>query len=156
MIGTIYGSEEPDRYVLIGNHRDSWVNGAIDAGTGTSVTAEIGRVLGELLKTGWRPRRTIKVRQLETYSHRAIFNWISKVIWNYLSFPLHHSMIGREIKLAPFSKPIRRKAESNRDFSITHAFLRFPALLVICSFYLKLALASGELNLLSDQEISQG
>lgn len=79
VIGTIYGKEEPDRYVLIGNHRDAWVHGAIDASTGTSATAEIGRVLGELLKTGWRPRRTIKVRQLETYSHGVIFNRISKL-----------------------------------------------------------------------------
>ena len=61
VIGTIYGSEEPDRYVLIGNHRDSWVHGAVDASTGTSVTAEIGRVLGELKKSGWKPRRSIKV-----------------------------------------------------------------------------------------------
>lgn len=96
VIGTIYGKEEPDRYVLIGNHRDAWVHGAIDASTGTSVTAEIGRVLGELLKTGWRPRRTIKVRQLETYSHGVIFNRISKVIRNYLSFALHRSVIGVE------------------------------------------------------------
>ncbi|KAJ7386505.1 hypothetical protein OS493_008640 [Desmophyllum pertusum] len=61
VIGTIYGREEPDRYVLIGNHRDSWVYGAIDASTGTAVTTEIARVLGELKKSGWRPRRTIKV-----------------------------------------------------------------------------------------------
>lgn len=63
VIGTIYGREEPDRYVLIGNHRDSWVYGAIDASTGTSVTAEIARVLGEMKKSGWRPRRTIKVKE---------------------------------------------------------------------------------------------
>lgn len=62
VIGTIYGREEPDRYVLIGNHRDSWVHGAIDASTGTAATTEIARVLGELKKSGWRPRRTIKVK----------------------------------------------------------------------------------------------
>ena len=57
----MYGSVEPDRYVLIGNHRDSWVYGAVDAGTGTAVTNEIARGLGELKKAGWKPRRTIKV-----------------------------------------------------------------------------------------------
>ena len=62
VIGTIYGREEPDRYVLIGNHRDSWVYGAVDASTGTAVITEIARVLGELKKSGWRPRRTIKVK----------------------------------------------------------------------------------------------
>ena len=64
VIGTIYGREEPDRYVLIGNHRDAWVYGAVDPSTGTAVTAEIARVLGELIKKGWRPRRTIKVKKI--------------------------------------------------------------------------------------------
>ena len=63
VIGTIYGSVEPDRFVLIGNHRDAWVYGAVDASTGTTVTTEIARGLGELKKAGWKPRRTIKVRE---------------------------------------------------------------------------------------------
>ena len=63
VIGTIYGREEPDRYVLIGNHRDAWVYGAVDASTGTTVTTEIARVLGEMKNSGWRPRRTIKVKK---------------------------------------------------------------------------------------------
>ena len=52
VIGTIYGKEEPDRWVLIGNHRDSCVFGAVDASSGTSATMEISRGLGELLKQG--------------------------------------------------------------------------------------------------------
>ena len=62
VIGTMYGSVESDRYVLIGNHRDSWVYRAVDASTGTTVTTEIARRLGELKKAGWEPRRTIKVK----------------------------------------------------------------------------------------------
>ena len=62
VIGTITGREEPDRYVFLGNHRDSWVYGAADATTGMSVQKETGRVLGRLVKEGgWRPRRTIKL-----------------------------------------------------------------------------------------------
>ena len=59
VIGQIRGAEEPDRYVLMGNHRDAWVFGAADAASGTSVLMEVSRGLGELLKSGWRPRRTI-------------------------------------------------------------------------------------------------
>uniref|UniRef100_A0A8C5A081 N-acetylated-alpha-linked acidic dipeptidase-like protein n=1 Tax=Gadus morhua TaxID=8049 RepID=A0A8C5A081_GADMO len=48
------------RYVIYGNHRDSWVHGAIDPSSGTSVMLEVTRVLGRLLKQGrWRPRRSI-------------------------------------------------------------------------------------------------
>lgn len=61
VIGTITGRLEPNRYVFLGNHRDSWVYGAADALTGMSVLTETGRVLGRLLKQGWRPRRTIKL-----------------------------------------------------------------------------------------------
>ncbi|XP_025032847.1 N-acetylated-alpha-linked acidic dipeptidase-like protein [Python bivittatus] len=60
VLGVIRGSVEPDRYVLYGNHRDSWVHGAIDPSSGTAVMLEITRILGKLVKKGkWRPRRTI-------------------------------------------------------------------------------------------------
>ena len=59
----MYGSVESDRYVLIGNHRDSWVYGAVDASSGTTLTTEIARGFGELKKAGWKPRRTIKVKK---------------------------------------------------------------------------------------------
>lgn len=41
-----------DRYVIYGNHRDSWVHGAVDPSSGTAVLLEISRVLGTLLKKG--------------------------------------------------------------------------------------------------------
>ncbi|XP_004641970.1 N-acetylated-alpha-linked acidic dipeptidase 2 isoform X1 [Octodon degus] len=59
VIGIIRGSEEPDRYVIVGGHRDSWVFGGIDPTTGTAVLQEIARSFGQLLSGGWRPRRTI-------------------------------------------------------------------------------------------------
>uniref|UniRef100_A0A8D0D0H6 Aminopeptidase NAALADL1 n=1 Tax=Sander lucioperca TaxID=283035 RepID=A0A8D0D0H6_SANLU len=60
VMGVIKGSVEPDRYVIYGNHRDSWVHGAIDPSSGTSVMLELTRVLGKMVKQGkWRPRRSI-------------------------------------------------------------------------------------------------
>ncbi|XP_045891609.1 aminopeptidase NAALADL1 [Micropterus dolomieu] len=60
VMGVIRGSVEPDRYVIYGNHRDSWVHGAIDPSSGTSVMLELSRVLGRMVKQGkWRPRRSI-------------------------------------------------------------------------------------------------
>uniref|UniRef100_A0A8C1DBZ2 N-acetylated alpha-linked acidic dipeptidase like 1 n=1 Tax=Cyprinus carpio carpio TaxID=630221 RepID=A0A8C1DBZ2_CYPCA len=60
VMGIIRGSVEPDRYVIYGNHRDSWVHGAIDPSSGTAVMLEITRVLGKMVKEGkWRPRRSI-------------------------------------------------------------------------------------------------
>ncbi|ELK13368.1 N-acetylated-alpha-linked acidic dipeptidase-like protein [Pteropus alecto] len=60
VLGIIRGAVEPDRYVMYGNHRDSWVHGAVDPSSGTAVLLEISRVLGTLLKKGtWRPRRSV-------------------------------------------------------------------------------------------------
>ncbi|XP_040833243.1 N-acetylated-alpha-linked acidic dipeptidase 2 isoform X3 [Ochotona curzoniae] len=59
VIGTITGSVEPDRYVILGGHRDSWVFGGIDPTSGTAVLQEIAQSFGKLITKGWKPRRTI-------------------------------------------------------------------------------------------------
>jgi N-acetylated-alpha-linked acidic dipeptidase len=59
VFGYITGSVEPDRYVMLGNHRDAWGYGAIDPSSGTAQLMEVVRSFGKMLKMGWRPRRTI-------------------------------------------------------------------------------------------------
>jgi N-acetylated-alpha-linked acidic dipeptidase len=59
VIGVARGSELPDELVIAGNHRDAWVYGAVDPNSGTAAMLEAAHGVGELLKTGWRPRRTI-------------------------------------------------------------------------------------------------
>src|ERR1019366_9493992 len=53
------GTDEPDKYVVLGNHRDAWVFGGVDPSSGTATQLELARVLGGLAKEGKRPRRTI-------------------------------------------------------------------------------------------------
>jgi N-acetylated-alpha-linked acidic dipeptidase len=59
VIATMRGSDEPDLWVLRGNHHDGWVNGAGDPVSGQVVLLEEARALGELAKQGWKPKRTI-------------------------------------------------------------------------------------------------
>ncbi len=59
VIGMIKGSEFPDEWVIRGNHHDAWVNGANDPISGQAALLEEAKSLGELMKTGWRPKRTI-------------------------------------------------------------------------------------------------
>jgi N-acetylated-alpha-linked acidic dipeptidase len=55
----IRGSEAPDEWVILGNHRDAWVYGGVDPSSGTAAMLEMTRNLGALLKQGIRPKRTM-------------------------------------------------------------------------------------------------
>nr|QHX41452.1 N-acetylated-alpha-linked acidic dipeptidase [Halisarca dujardinii]QIZ30868.1 N-acetylated-alpha-linked acidic dipeptidase [Halisarca dujardinii] len=59
VVGTIYGSQEPDHPVLLGNHRDAWTFGGADPNSGTATMLEVVRSLSLLRETGWRPGRTM-------------------------------------------------------------------------------------------------
>ncbi|MGA9391245.1 MAG: M28 family metallopeptidase [Candidatus Sulfotelmatobacter sp.] len=59
VIGRVHGSESPDEWVVAGNHRDAWVYGAVDPNSGTAAMLESVHGIGELLKSGWKPKRTM-------------------------------------------------------------------------------------------------
>jgi N-acetylated-alpha-linked acidic dipeptidase len=59
VVARIPGATDPDEWVVRGNHHDAWVNGAEDPISGMAPMLEEARALGELLKAGWKPRRTI-------------------------------------------------------------------------------------------------
>jgi N-acetylated-alpha-linked acidic dipeptidase len=59
VVARIPGATRPDEWIIFGNHHDAWVSGADDPISGASALMETARGLGELLKTGWRPSRTI-------------------------------------------------------------------------------------------------
>jgi N-acetylated-alpha-linked acidic dipeptidase len=59
VIATMPGSDAPDQWVIRGNHHDAWVNGADDPISGMAAELEEARMLGELHKQGWTPKRTI-------------------------------------------------------------------------------------------------
>jgi N-acetylated-alpha-linked acidic dipeptidase len=59
IIAKLNGSELPDEWVIRGNHHDAWVNGANDPLSGLAAEMEEARAIGELAKTGWRPKRTL-------------------------------------------------------------------------------------------------
>ncbi len=59
VISRIPGSVYPDEWIVRGNHHDAWVNGAVDPVAGLVAMLEEARSLGELLKQGWKPKRTI-------------------------------------------------------------------------------------------------
>ena len=59
VIAKIPGSTYPDEWVIRGNHHDAWVNGAEDPISGMVTVLEEARSMGELMKQGWKPKRTI-------------------------------------------------------------------------------------------------
>jgi N-acetylated-alpha-linked acidic dipeptidase len=59
VVGKIKGTDYPDDWVVVGNHRDAWVYGAVDPNSGTASMLEAVHGLGALLKSGWKPKRSI-------------------------------------------------------------------------------------------------
>jgi N-acetylated-alpha-linked acidic dipeptidase len=59
VIGKIPSTQHPDDWVVVGNHRDAWVYGAVDPNSGTAAMLEAVHGFGALLKSGWKPKRTI-------------------------------------------------------------------------------------------------
>lgn len=59
VIGRIPGTQNPDEWVVAGNHRDAWAYGAVDPNSGTAAMLEAVHGIGNLLKAGWKPKRTV-------------------------------------------------------------------------------------------------
>ena len=59
VIVRIPGSKYPDEWIIRGNHHDAWVNGADDPVSGAVAEMEEMRALSDLIKQGWKPKRTI-------------------------------------------------------------------------------------------------
>ena len=65
----IRGSEFPDEWIVLGNHRDAWVYGGVDPSSGTASQIELTRALGALRQAGVRPRRTIVMASWDGEEH---------------------------------------------------------------------------------------
>ena len=59
VIGKIKGTEDPENWVVVGNHRDAWVYGAVDPNSGTASMLEAVHGVGALIREGWKPKRSI-------------------------------------------------------------------------------------------------
>jgi N-acetylated-alpha-linked acidic dipeptidase len=59
VLGRLPGVVELDREVILGTHHDAWTFGGVDPGSAGAVLLELARVLGELRREGWRPRRSM-------------------------------------------------------------------------------------------------
>ena len=78
----IRGSEEPDRYVLLGNHRDAWTYGAVDPNSGTAVLLDIARRYALMMRQGWQPRRTIVLCSWDAEEFGMVANISSLLVIN--------------------------------------------------------------------------
>ena len=83
VIATIEGCTEPDRYVLVGNHRDAWTFGAADPLSGTAVMLEMSEAFISTMNThNWCPRRSIVFCSwaAEEYGLIGSTEWVSSLI----------------------------------------------------------------------------
>ncbi len=77
VVATLRGTDEPERKILLSNHFDAWVYGAVDPSSGTASMLALGRALGKLAAEGYRPRRSIVIGQwdAEEYTLTGSTEW---------------------------------------------------------------------------------
>uniref|UniRef100_A0A0E0JIJ7 Aminopeptidase NAALADL1 n=1 Tax=Oryza punctata TaxID=4537 RepID=A0A0E0JIJ7_ORYPU len=87
VISVIEGKEEPERYIILGNHRDAWTFGAVDPNSGTAALLELAQRFSELQKKGWRPRRTIILCNwdAEEYGLCMVLGFMHQLLLNLIS-----------------------------------------------------------------------
>lgn len=61
VVGKFEGSEFPDEWIILGSHYDAWSFGATDPNSGTAMMLTLTEAIGELIKNGERPKRSILI-----------------------------------------------------------------------------------------------
>ena len=59
VVGRLTGAAAPDEWIIVGSHRDAWTFGASDSVSGHVSMMSVARAMGDMMKTGWRPRRSV-------------------------------------------------------------------------------------------------
>ena len=96
-IGIINGTSQ-DEVILIGNHRDAWIiGGAADPNSGSAIMLELSKAFGALLRTGWKPRRTIVLCSWDAEEYGLVGStewveeyipWLSRAAVSYLNIDI--------------------------------------------------------------------
>ena len=88
------------RYVIICNHRDAWGYGAVDPSSGTAIMMEVARVLGQKVRAGWRPRRSIVFASwaAEEAGIMGSAEWVQDKV---------HKLVNRAVGLVNIDAPIQ-------------------------------------------------
>ncbi|TXE11389.1 M28 family peptidase [Algoriphagus aquimarinus] len=61
VVGKFVGSEYPDEWIILGSHYDAWSFGATDPNSGTAMMLILAEAIGELVKNGEGPKRSILI-----------------------------------------------------------------------------------------------
>src|SRR3954467_3992892 len=59
VVARIPGAVAPDEWIIVGSHRDAWTFGASDSVSGHVSMMAVARAMGDMMKKGWRPRRSM-------------------------------------------------------------------------------------------------
>ena len=80
VVGTFEGSEHPDEWIIMGAHFDAWVHGASDPNSGTAMLLCLAEALGEMIRQGHQPKRTIKIAHWDAEEHGIIASteWVEQ------------------------------------------------------------------------------
>ena len=81
VVGFLEGSEKPDEWIILGCHYDAWGFGATDPNSGTAMLLSLSETLGEMVKNGYRPKRSILIAHWDAEEHGVIGSseWVEQM-----------------------------------------------------------------------------
>lgn len=82
VVGKFVGSEYPDEWIILGSHYDAWSFGATDPNSGTAMMLTLAEALGELIKDGERPKRSILIGHWDAEEQGVIGSteWVEQFV----------------------------------------------------------------------------
>ncbi|MDG2372030.1 MAG: M28 family peptidase [Flavobacteriaceae bacterium] len=81
VVGKLKGSTFPDEWIILGCHYDAWGFGATDPNSGTAMLLSLSETLGEMVKAGFRPKRSILIGHWDAEEHGVIGSaeWVEQM-----------------------------------------------------------------------------
>jgi len=80
IIGTLWGDEKPDEWIILGCHYDAWAFGTADPNSGTAMLLTLSEALGKLKEAGHHPKRSIRIAHwdAEEYGIMGSTEWVEQ------------------------------------------------------------------------------
>ena len=120
--GLIMGTEQQEKKIMVGNHRDAWCFGSVDPGSGSAVMMEVISIFGKLIRVGWRPLRTIEFSSWDAEEYNLVGS--TEYVEDKIDFLREHGVAYLNVDVGVSGQKFRAAGAPSLRRSLVHALDR--------------------------------